>query len=620
MPWGAAPGRAPRAGRAGRAGPRAQSGHGDLGQFLRQLEVADQHGRAPDQPVRLGVARRPPGRPPQMRQEPGSRWHRLGIGEDRQDAGDRSRRGRAARRRGRRCHGGPASPGSDQAAQRGAPQDPYGEVVVVLGHDGPHQPGQQGGALGGVPHAVLQATLDPLDAGPLLRGGGPRGRRVQQPGQQVLLAGVHGLVGGLEQPFDPLTGLVAEACGLFQGEHGVGGTAPAVGAVGGGLQPVRKPRVGPDRGRRLVPGPAVGSGWQAACQGRVDLPAEGRGGRLPDRRAHQRVPEAHRVPGRLDQPGRDGGSQVRGRHRGSGTRRGDAQDLGERRAVVAGGREQDAAGRVRQGAQPSGERVLEPPRHRGPRSVGGDGLVPRGVGRQLGQRERVAGRFLQQLLAGHAGQAGRPLVQKEGGRLCGQRPHCQAGDVGAGQMRGIAVPHGGHQQDGLRFQAPGEEGEDLGAGPVEPVDVVHDEQQRCVGRGPCQQIQGGERHQEHVVDGCVRDAERRLERVPLVVRQIADQGPEREDELVQSGERQQRLRLHADRGQHAVPALCAVPCRLLQERGLPDSGFAVHENGAPLSGQAVDTVLQEGRLVLTAEQCVGGKPHRRHLHGKRPRN
>ena len=165
----------------------------------------------------------------------------------------------------------------------------------------------------------------------------------------------------------------------------------------------------------------------------------------------------------------------------------------------------------------------------------------------------------------------------------------------------IAVARPDEHRDRIGLQPPRDEHERLGRRAVEPVRVVDDAQQRLRVRGRCEQAQDRHRDEEAVLHALVRQPEGASQRGALHVGQLAGAVDDRPQQLVQPGERQLGLGLHAGAGEHphAVRLLQGV----LQQRGLADPGVAAQDEraAARLPGRLEEAV--DGRaLALPAQQ------------------
>ncbi|BAL89149.1 putative LuxR-family transcriptional regulator [Actinoplanes missouriensis 431] len=319
-----------------------------------------------------------------------------------------------------------------------------------------------------------------------------------------------GRLGCLGQAAHPVGDQRRQLAGPLVRDHRLMVGAPARGGVRGGLQ----------RGGHLLV-PAVGGGGPVP-RGPARIGRHGgestvclRPGRrrrgAQDRRGQQRVTEDHPSAGHPDQPGTLGRVQA-GRVQ---ARRADRRDQLGRRDVLTGRRDQQhpPAG-VRELGDLGEERLLQALGHR--HRVGEQGLaVPQRL-RQLAQGQRVAGRDLQDLVPGARAQRGRDLGEQARGVLPGQRGQRQELRERGAPVGVRAVGTGRRQQQrGGGPQPPRQERHDLGAGPVQPVQVL-DRQQHRPGRGGLlQQSERGQADQQPVRRRAVLLTERHHQGGPL---------------------------------------------------------------------------------------------------------
>ena len=101
------------------------------------------------------------------------------------------------------------------------------------------------------------------------------------------------------------------------------------------------------------------------------------------------------------------------------------------------------------------------------------------------------------------------------------------------------------QHDRFVFEAAGDERKHVCGRTVEPLSILGDNEHRGSPRGFGKQIQRGERRQEGVRSGHLRHPERRQQRVALGDRELVDFVEDGLQQLMQPGECQQRLGLHA---------------------------------------------------------------------------
>lgn len=189
------------------------------------------------------------------------------------------------------------------------------------------------------------------------------------------------------------------------------------------------------------------------------------------------------------------------------------------------------------------------------------------------------------------------------------------GQLGESGQLPVVVGLAYGQDQGHRFghQPPGDEGQHLPGPVVEPLGVVDETRQRPLLRGPGQQAQYGQAHQEPVGCGSLPQPERDGQGVPLRSGQPVDSVQQGCAQLVEAGERQLHLRLDARDGGGAESG--GVGRRVVEERGLADPRFAAYDQDSagarPCRGQ---DPLERGQFLLPAPQpelCVD----RGHTHG-----
>ena len=89
-------------------------------------------------------------------------------------------------------------------------------------------------------------------------------------------------------------------------------------------------------------------------------------------------------------------------------------------------------------------------------------------------------------------------------------------------------------------------------------------------------------------------------------RQVIGAAEDRPQELVQAGEGQVRLGLHAGRAQDGHPAGLRARGGLREQRGLADPGLAADHQRATAVRHALDELGDQGELAVTAEEPVAG--------------
>jgi hypothetical protein len=403
-----------------------------------------------------------------------------------------------------------------------------------------------------------------------------RGGR-QHPVREVEDARLQAGLGGRERAVGAAAGVARQHDRVLEERRRRGHAAARLRPPGGALELHGDRLVGPGRRCGEVPRPPVRS---ASRVGRLREREMDRaallGRRRPvHRRAHQRMAE-HDALADHEQPvvGRAG--------RGPGV---DAETLGRAPQqeripdrLGRGGQQQDA-GVIRQRLEAADEALLDPVRNhvrrRDPESAGelGRGHPPR----QLEQRQRVAPRLRDDPVP-HA------LVQHELHRRAEERAGvavAQAGDLQVGDVPELlaGLAGGEHDPDRLRQQAPHDEPEREGGGVIEPLRVVDDAQQ-LLGLLR-EQPEHREPDEEPVRRRARAQAEHDLERLALRSGQLLEPVEHRRAQLVQPGERQLHLPLHADR-----PRDREVRRRrdhVLEQRRLPDPGLAPQDQRAALA-------------------------------------
>jgi hypothetical protein len=160
---------------------------------------------------------------------------------------------------------------------------------------------------------------------------------------------------------------------------------------------------------------------------------------------------------------------------------------------------------------------------------------------------------------------------------------------------------GEEQDDRFGQQPPGDEAEDLRRGPVQPLSVVDQAEQRLLLRGARQQVQHRQPDQELIRRGSLTHPERRLECLAPRRRKPAQPIEQGRTQLVQRGEGQLHLGLDADRAQH--PHAGGGGLGVVEQRRLPDPGGAAqYERPAFTGSQRGDHLVQPRPFRFPAEQ------------------
>jgi hypothetical protein len=202
-----------------------------------------------------------------------------------------------------------------------------------------------------------------------------------------------------------------------------------------------------------------------------------------------------------------------------------------------------------------------------------------------------------------------PLVERSGDRRVKERPGigvAQATDrerVEGGQLVGGGrLAHGEDERHRPGHQPAGDEGQRLGRGAVQPLGVVDDAHQRALVGHPGEQAQHGEPDEQAVRRRPVAQAEGGGQRVALRRRQRCEPILERGAELLQAGERDLGLGLHA-RGARDVAVRRGLD-QVLQQRGLADARLAAQdEHLAASRAHGFQQPVQ--RLALAAPSTQG---------------
>lgn len=356
-------------------------------------------------------------------------------------------------------------------------------------------------------------------------------------------------------------------------------SAASLGAKCRGLELRRHLVVGSDRGRGPVPRPPIRVVREHRRERCVRGPAVRVGRRLRDRRSHERVaePELHGIE--VDEP--YGGRLLEGRHRvhpalDPGARH---EDLAHIAGVVDRRHQQLRVRRRRKLVHPRREGSFEPGgewEQLGKRRRSGDLLGGEGR-RQLQQGEWIPLRFLEDARPHGRRELRSALVEEL------SRGHVvQALETELGQTRvrehGV-VPLADPEQERHRIarESTSDEGEHRARPEVQPLRVLRDRQESPFGRLLGEEIQGPEPDEEPAGRIALALAEGRRERIPLRPGQPIGSGEDRAKELMESGERESRLRLHSGRGEDSHPAIARGVFGFEQQRRLADPRRSGHD-------------------------------------------
>ncbi len=364
-----------------------------------------------------------------------------------------------------------------------------------------------------------------------------------------------------------------------QGRLGV--TAAPHQPVAGLLEAGREVVVGEQRRAGLVHQPPRVVGGQALGQQPVRLALPGAGGPGDDGPAHQRVPEAE-TAGRVE-PGQPAGLQrLQYRLHVLAHRSQPGGRAPGRPRPGQGGQQQDSFGGPGESGQAVREQPFQPPSERQLLRQRNDPaqLAAAQLARQLHQGERIAARLVQQAGRRGAGQARVAQVEQFPGLRGRERADLDRVHR-PGLHRRVLGPAGADDDDRQGRDPPVQEGEDRDAGGVHPVQVVDQQQQRTAAGRRGEQREGRRPHGEAARRRTGAQAERVLQDVPLMRRQVPDLFEEGPEDLVEAAERVLALHFGADRPQHGEPGLGRSAGGPLQQGRLADAGLAAQQHRRP---------------------------------------
>ena len=366
-----------------------------------------------------------------------------------------------------------------------------------------------------------------------------------------------------------------------QRSHGDVDGASAPGAHPGLFELTRELLVRPAHQRGAVPHAAVGIGIERRGERLVHTAALLHAGALPDRGAHQRVPETDGVDVEVDQRRLDGRLrrveiQRCRRDDGSGL-----EDLAYGVPVAERGDQQHQAGGIGKIRDARDERALQP---LGQRQAAGQRRLAvgmRGNRRQFEERERISGGLTQHAVAcGRWKARGRRAEQFRGRRVVeAGKPVLR--QPGIDERRGVPVARGGQQDNRVGLDPPGNESEHICGRTVEPVRVLDDQQHRGITGDVRDEVERGHRDPVVLRRHLSRQSERGVERVPLDRRQLDYPLTHRPEQLMQPGKRQVRFALHASGPEHRHPALARCARRDRQQPRLADARLTAKHQRLP---------------------------------------
>ena len=377
------------------------------------------------------------------------------------------------------------------------------------------------------------------------------------------------------------------------------------GALGGQLgrrgERRRRLLVGPDRGAGQVPGALLGLGRVGQRGGQRPVRGADVGGRrgAVDRRADQRMAELELGIGDRDQAGVLSRLEL-----GAAQRRGGAQDRLDPAAGCRGGDQQSGPGRGRQPLGPAGEAALDA---RPGRQRRGQRLLAAALGRaeqrrQLADRQRVAtGRRPQP--AGHLGIDGALAAARDQARGRLRPEPAERQPLHPLGLEGPQLPLAGGEQQRhpVGPDPPRREEQRVLRGPVKPVGVVDDRQQRPLLGGGGQQAERRGADGEAIALARLTEPEGAGERPRLPLGDLPEPIEQRPADVVQAGELELGLGLDTtgtDDGHPLRPRGGVV-----EQRRLADPRLAAQQQGAAALGAGGgEQLLDPLPLGLAANQ------------------
>ena len=309
-------------------------------------------------------------------------------------------------------------------------------------------------------------------------------------------------------------------------------------------------------------------------------PAAFHGGRLRhDRRAGQRMAELDAQPQviDLDEPRSLGGSEP-GEECPSPGR---VQDM-QVTAPLQRGEQERVARIARQAREPGRERQLQSSAKREQRRR--PGLAAHAASGQyagkLQECQRIASRDRQHMPAQVLGEAGEASVKQLDGLLISKRREMVLIEPGTFEESGSG-PQRPEQPHAAARQSARDEAENGRACPVQPLQVVHDQQQRPGPRRLAKQRLHGLGDHQPVRRRADAASESGCERARLIAVKDAQRGGLRPQELVQPGVADVRLELNPCRAKNMETGRLRIGRRLVEQRRLPDARLPDNDKRPP---------------------------------------
>jgi len=128
-----------------------------------------------------------------------------------------------------------------------------------------------------------------------------------------------------------------------------------------------------------------------------------------------------------------------------------------------------------------------------------------------------------------------------------------------------AIAKHGKQHDLIGLQSPSDEGQGVQCRPVEPLDIVGEQEDRCGFQAIAEQMQNGERNLKWVLSRLVVQAKGAAQRLPVGIRQLIDCIHDRTEELMQSGKWKMGLGLDTRSGEDLESPRCGMDPRGIEK-------------------------------------------------------
>ena len=272
--------------------------------------------------------------------------------------------------------------------------------------------------------------------------------------------------------------------------------------------------------------------------------------------------------------------------------------------ALQGRGQEDRPGRGREPHDPGGEQLLQAlteRQHRRKRLPRRALRVAQRL-RQLQQGERVAPRRVQHP-ASHPGiEAGKPGPHQVVSRLVIQGLQLIFQQAAPVKVAFRAGPAGSQQPHPAAAEPSRHEAQHAGAGPVDPGQVVDDQENRhSCGRVP-QQGQRGVGYQQPLWCGPGSETEGHPQRVPVGGVEFTEVTKQREQRLVEPGKADLLLELRAGRAHHQRARRGCGVRQDIDQRRLAHAGISRQEQRPAADRGLPEKVLQETELPVSSDQ------------------